>query len=88
MGSRPGPQDGCAPWSKSVLQATSIALSAKWVFNNCFADSQQTPDIYMLSRVQLFYDPVDCSPPGSSVHGILQTIILEWVAVPSSRGSS
>ena len=33
-------------------------------------------------------DPTDCSPPGSSVHGILQTRILEWVAVPSSRGSS
>ena len=33
-------------------------------------------------------DPMDCSPPGSSVHGILQARILEWVAVPSSRGSS
>ena len=33
-------------------------------------------------------DPIDCSPPGSSVHGILQAGILEWVAMPSSRGSS
>ena len=33
-------------------------------------------------------NPVDCSSPGSSVHGILQAGILEWVAVPSSRGSS
>ena len=33
-------------------------------------------------------DPMDCSPPGSSVHGILKARILEWVAVPSSRGSS
>ena len=33
-------------------------------------------------------DPTDCSPPGSSVHGILQTRTLEWVAMPSSRGSS
>ena len=31
--------------------------------------------------------PTDCSPPGSSVHGILQARMLEWVAVPS-RGSS
>ena len=30
---------------------------------------------------------VDCSPSGSSVHGILQAKILEWVAMPSSRGS-
>ena len=33
-------------------------------------------------------DPRDCSPPGSSAHGILEARILEWVAVPSSRGSS
>ena len=31
---------------------------------------------------------MDCSPPGSSVHGILQSRILEWVAMPSSKGSS
>jgi len=29
-------------------------------------------------------DPVDCSPPGSSVHGILQARILEWVAISST----
>ena len=32
-------------------------------------------------------NPADCSPPGSSVHGILQAGILEWVAMPPSRGS-
>ena len=37
---------------------------------------------------QTLCDPVDCSLPGSSVHGILQARILEWVAVLSSRGSS
>ena len=31
---------------------------------------------------------MDCSPPGSSVHGILQARILEWVVMPFSRGSS
>ena len=33
-------------------------------------------------------NPVDCSPPGSSVPGILQARILKWVAIPFSRGSS
>ena len=33
-------------------------------------------------------NPMDCSLPGSSAHGILQAKILEWVAMPSSRGSS
>ena len=32
--------------------------------------------------------PLDCNPPGSSVHGILQARRLEWVAIPFSRGSS
>ena len=33
-------------------------------------------------------DPMDCSLPGSSVHGILQARIVEWVAISFSRGSS
>ena len=33
-------------------------------------------------------NPVDCSPPGSSVHGILQARILKWIVIPFSRGSS
>ena len=33
-------------------------------------------------------DPRDCSPPGSSVHGIFQARILEWVAISYSRRSS
>ena len=33
-------------------------------------------------------NPVDCSPPGSSIHGILRARILEWVAISFSRGSS
>ena len=34
------------------------------------------------------YNCMDCSPPGSSVHGILQACILEWVSISFSRGSS
>ena len=33
-------------------------------------------------------NPRDCSPPGSSVHGVLQPRILDWIAIPSSGGSS
>ena len=45
----------------------------------CVLDIQSCPTLR---------DPMDCSPPGFSVHGILQATILEWVAIPSSRGSS
>ena len=40
---------------------------------------------YLLSRVQLFVTPWAVALRGSSVHGILQARILEWVAVPSPR---
>ena len=41
-----------------------------------------------LSHANLFCNPIDCSPPRSSVHGIPQASILEWVAISSSRRSS
>ena len=44
--------------------------------------------VQSLSRVRLFCDPMDCSPPGCSVHEISQARILEWVAISSSGGSS
>ena len=42
----------------------------------------------LLSVVSNFLWPMDCSPSGSSVHGILQARILEWIAMPSSSGYS
>ena len=42
----------------------------------------------LLQSCPTLWDPMDYSPPGSSVHGILQARTLEWVAVPSSRRSS
>ena len=45
----------------------------------------------LLNPLQLcpaLYEPMDCSPPGSSVHRISQAKILEWAAISSSRGSS
>ena len=44
-------------------------------------------EAHVLCQVWL-WDPTDCSPPGSSVRGILQARILEWVAILFSRGSS
>ena len=41
-----------------------------------------------LQLCPILCDPMDCNLQGSFVHGILQARILEWVAMPSSRGSS
>ena len=52
-----------------------------WVMGMGLSDSGATgPDLTLCN-------PMDCSPPGSSVLGILQTRILEWAAMPFSRGS-
>ena len=48
---------------------------------------QKSESVQSLTHVRLC-DPMDYSPPGSSVHGILQARILEWVAIPFSRESS
>ena len=44
--------------------------------------------VFVAQSCPTLCNPVDCSPPGSSVYGIFQARILEWVATPSSRGSS
>ena len=49
----------------------------------------QPGHVYMCDKLlPTLCNPMDCSPPGSSVHGILQARTLKWVAVPSSKGSS
>ena len=51
-----------------------------------------SPKLLMHAKLLQLYstlrDPLDYSPPDSSVHGILQARILKWVAVPSSRRSA
>ena len=59
----------------------AIPFSWEWVM---FSD----PSLSSLSVVSDFCDPMDCSLPGSSVHGILQAKILECVAISVSGGSS
>ena len=51
-------------------------------------EEQQCVCILVTQSCAALCDLMDCSPPGSSVHGILQARILERVAIPFSRGSS
>ena len=77
---------GYSPWGHKELDTTerlhftSLLLVTK---------SKKDPviSVQSLSYVRLC-DPTDCGPPGSSVPGIFQAKILEWVAIPFSRGSS
>ena len=56
-------------------------------FTKLFWLSRSTCFLHIPACLTLFY-PLDCSCPGSSVHRILQARIVEWVAIPFSRGSS
>ena len=54
-----------------------------------FCKKRHQSKLLLFSRcscVRLFATPMDCSVPGSSIHGILLARILEWAAMPSSRG--
>ena len=42
--------------------------------------------MFIVQSCPTLYKPMDCSPTGSSFHGILQARILEWIAIPSPLG--
>ena len=62
----------------SIMQPLPSWSCLNWVWRSNSA----------FSHVQLCCDPMDCSPPGFSVHGILQARIWEWVVISFSSGSS
>ena len=68
------------------LWKSSKKVSLHWI--HFCRKSSITLVVQLLSYVQLFCNPMDCSPPGSPVHEILQARILEWVAISFARGSS
>ena len=75
---------------KAHLTLPSRMSGSRWVLYHCgYLGHEDLFCIILLSQLcPTLCNPVDCSPPGSSVHGILQARILEWVAIPLSRGST
>ena len=74
----------------SILKNRDIALSTKVHQSRlCFSSSHVWMwEVLVTQSCLTLCDPVDYSPPGSFVHGILLARVLEWVAIPFSRGSS
>ena len=66
-------------WTKSNITKKALDTKSQGHVCMCAKSLQSCPTLW---------DTIDCSPPGSSVHGILQARILEWIAIPFSRGSS
>ena len=89
QGSNPGPLH----WEHGVLATGPLGQSLTRIFDwGVNTRAGRDPFIYMCVLVAQsclsLCDPMYCSPTGFSVHGILQARILEWVAIPFSRGSS
>ena len=86
----------CAIWTIKKDERQRIDAFKLWCWKRLenFLDCKKIKSVSPKGKVkftQLFpilWDPMDCSPPGSSDHGILQARILEWVALPLSRRSS
>ena len=84
-----GPEDsightGFCTCSSCVLRCTAICSHLEW---NQVVRNWHLACVHAQSCLTLC-EPMDCSLPGSSVHGIFQAIILEWVAISLFRGSS
>ena len=70
-----------AQTAKAILRITM--LKAQW-----FLMSNYTIESLVAQSCPTLWDPTDCRLPGSSIHGIFQARVLEWVAIAFSRGSS
>ena len=81
---QPGPRAApCKTTTEPALQSLQATATEPPTYSLCSATrSPHTPTHHNYLLL------MDCSPPGSSVYGILQATILEWVALPFSRGSS
>ena len=72
----------CEPDLHKPLQ--SLLMSGWWFPGPAIIDCARAKSHQLCPTL---CDPMGCSPPGSSIHWILQARILEWVAMPSSKGS-
>ena len=81
---------GCRTGMPGVLQSMgSERVEYGWATEQQQSQARSCVVVYIVAQSRTtLCAPMDCSPPDSSVCGILQAIILKWVAVPFSRGSS
>ena len=73
----------------ALVNVISIWNSFLLLWNNCrILRRMWLSESEVAQSCLTLFDPMDWSLPGSSVHGIFQARVLEWVAMPSCRGSS
>ena len=71
------------------LYAGDVMLLSMWQLKNIKQINRASVRSSLVTKLlRLFCHPVDCGPPGASVHGILQSRVMQWVAISFSSGSS
>ena len=75
------------PWTEQPDGLQSTALQRVRHDWSDLAHGHINKCVLVAQSCLTLYGPMYCSPPGTSAHGILQARILEWVAIPFSRGS-
>ena len=77
--------------NKNILFSAGCVMgvfqASKWFHRSIAQPRKDVLHVCSVAKSCLCY-PMDCSPPASSVHGVFQARILEWVAISSCRGSS
>ena len=73
---------------QGIWDLPGSGVEMHWQTNSLSLSYQGSPACLVAQSCPNLCDPIDHSPPGSSVHGILQTKMLEWVAISFCRGSS
>ena len=90
--SLPGSRPWSSPGKNTGVSCHFLLQFIKEIFGKTkYLGKTKAIHVYCNPCAQLcptLWDPTDCSPPGSSAHGIFPARTLEWVAIPSSRGSS
>ena len=69
-------------WDTVTAQPLGQPLSNRW---DCYGTKNVIDTFIITSAISLLSDPMDCSLPGSSIHGIFQGRVLEWGAMAFSR---
>ena len=76
------------PWTAAYQAPPSMGFSRQEYWSAVPLSSLSESESEVTHSCPTLCNPMDCSPLGSSVHEIFQARVLEWVAIPFSRGSS
>ena len=74
--------------SEQIRSQQTVIINSTTVSSHVYLSAEKVSESEVTQSCRTLSDPMDCSLPGSSIHGIFQARVLEWGAIAFSRGSS